>query len=462
MANTISEIYFFGSLADGFKVYPAKNSSSNWYSSFYNNTEENYKLHIVKKGDSVTYTYVKYGLLTSLNDGRTGSFFGLSIVFNNKYFNNIDVFINKICVQIFKALIKEKIILSQNDSTGAIGYVAYDFNSVAPQLNDWITRIRAIISEKYSIYLSSALELADPISEKIDGLNDSSANTVILEIIKEKGAILLGPQFPVINLTKKEQLEIQSADWENRFTNLKIAYDVLQKEKKRLESDFNNLKSINQNLYAKLKKKGIKLEDLGPKESGQENINTGSIKSIPLEEIKPPAFDYIKTPKNKTGKAKKRSIFLELLPIFLAIIVIAVLVIVAFFFLNDDNKPERSTNVYEYGENQNSNNYLSQRETIVTNDIENTDSCLWNDSTTLWAYRGTQIKSTNELVKYITDLLGKSNCIIWSTKITNFLIINNPSDIKNGHIESFGNILFRIPVTFQLPDKDFSEVKIPK
>jgi hypothetical protein len=323
MDGIISGVYFFGSLGDGFKVYPYSQHAYTSYSPFYNNSAKNYKLQVVKRNNEIVYTFVRYGILTSLVDGRTGSCFGLSIVFENYYFNSFEQFLSKICTQIFDAIIKEGKLL-QKDSNGIIGFVSFDLKSLSHTLNEWIKLIKTVISEKYLSYLSGLNEIPDNSNQDLVCLSDKSSDSVILEKLKNTGGVILSPDFPIIIKTEKdllsEKIQILEALLQEKeiLAKAKITEleDLLSKSK--LEQEISNSQLQSQITNFK-----------------NENINTDKQSTSNRNNKEAPEKDISLKTKNKDDSQPSRKIITKLStywPLLIGISVIIAIVLILCFF----------------------------------------------------------------------------------------------------------------------------------
>ena len=84
--DIIPKFYIFG-VPDGFDMLGGTSAEITYFQKFYNGSTENAKfsIHRDAKGN-ITYTYLRYNL--SSCKSRTGSFFGMSLIFNNVYCAN--------------------------------------------------------------------------------------------------------------------------------------------------------------------------------------------------------------------------------------------------------------------------------------------------------------------------------------------------------------------------------------
>ena len=213
MTNAIGNIFYFGSPKDGFKVYPDPGALSNVFSGYYTNTENEWIL-VVRKSEEITrYTYVRYGLLTSLVEGRTGSCFGISIDFVNHYFTDLRVFLTEIFEGLWGAILDEKQLLEVQGSSGKVAFKSYDLHDVAPYLDGISKRIREVIlNQKYSAYVRPAYEIPQADDNHFYGLHPDSSPSALSEYFRTYGAVKVAPNLPI---ETKSLSEKQEEDKEN-------------------------------------------------------------------------------------------------------------------------------------------------------------------------------------------------------------------------------------------------------
>lgn len=208
MDSFIGNIFYFGAPKDGFKVYPDLGSVSNIFSGYYSNSETDWFL-LAKKTEAVTrYTYVRYGLLTSTVEGRTGSCFGISIDFFNHYFTDLNVFRTQIVEGVWGAILDDRKLLEIQESSGKIAFKSYDFFDVGEYLDEMSKRIRAVIADsKYSNYIRPSYEVPDADDNPVYGLHPDSSPSAIREYFKTYGVIKLSPKLPLETKSISEKAE---------------------------------------------------------------------------------------------------------------------------------------------------------------------------------------------------------------------------------------------------------------
>lgn len=221
MNDWIGNIFYFGSPKDGFKVYPDLGAVSKVFDGYYTNTETDWILVARKSEDVTRYTYVKYGLLTSLTDGRTGSCFGLSIDFVNHYFTDLKVFRTEIFENILRAILSDGKLLETQESSGKVAFKSYDLRDVAPYLEEMSRKIREVIGDKkYSNYVRPAYEIPQANDGSVPGLHPDSSSSAINEYFRTYGAIKLSPKLPIETKSPSEKQQENRELLEKRVGDL--------------------------------------------------------------------------------------------------------------------------------------------------------------------------------------------------------------------------------------------------
>lgn len=230
MNDWIGNIFYFGSPKDGFRVYPDSGALSSVFSGYYSNTETDWILNARKAEDITRYTYVRYGLLTSLIDGRTGSCFGISIDFVNHYFTDLKVFRTEIFEGIWGAILDEGQLLEAQESSGKVAFRSYDLYDVAPYLDDMSKKIRAVLRDKkYSKFVRPSHEIPQAGDNPIYGLHPDSSSSALGEYFSTYGVIQLSPKLPIETKTASEKKEEQRENLE-KVVN-KLTEQLRQKER---------------------------------------------------------------------------------------------------------------------------------------------------------------------------------------------------------------------------------------
>jgi hypothetical protein len=230
MNDWIGNIFYFGSPKDGFRVYPDLGAASNVFYGYYSNTETDWILMARKTGDITRYTYVKYGLLTALIEGRTGSCFGISIDFVNHYFTDLKVFRTEIFEGIWGAILDERQLLEAQESSGKVAFRSYDLYDVAPYLDEMSKKIGEVLRDKkYSNYVRPSHEIPEADDNPIYGLHPDSSPAALKEYFRTYGVIKLSPKLPIETKSASEKKEEQREQLEKIVS--KLTEQLGQKER---------------------------------------------------------------------------------------------------------------------------------------------------------------------------------------------------------------------------------------
>jgi hypothetical protein len=221
MNDWIDKIFYFGSPKDGFKVYPDLGPASNVFSGYYSNTETDWILVARKEEEITRYTYVRYGLLTSLVDGRTGSCFGISIDFVNHYFTDLKVFQTEIFESIWGAILADGQLLQAQESSGIVGFRSYDLYDVASYLDEKSKKIREVIQDKkYAPFVRPSYEIPQAGDNPVYGLHPDSSPSALNEYFRTYGTIKLSPNLPIETQSAAERQQEQRDNLEKEVARL--------------------------------------------------------------------------------------------------------------------------------------------------------------------------------------------------------------------------------------------------
>ena len=217
--SQVGKIYFFGSLQDGFKVYPDSRGASSAFATYYNNTETDWVLAAKRTEEGTSYTYVRYGMLTSMTDGRHGSCLGISIEFLGCYFTDFAILREEIFEPVFGALVKENQLIG-NHPSGLIAFVPYNLTQTKSYLDKKAQMIQEVITSKYSNYLRASSEITLHKGNTTTTLHPDSNVVAIHEIFQTGGAITISPKFNIENRSVTERLVAQNKYSESRILEL--------------------------------------------------------------------------------------------------------------------------------------------------------------------------------------------------------------------------------------------------
>jgi len=187
MNNLNINISFCGSSYGGCNAYPKKDY--NKLRKYYNNSApESWLLHIQRINNVVKYDFVKYGLTTSFKNGRTGSFFCISIEIENFYFDNPIYFYEKYFCKTYDTLLKQEVLIAKQ-----VNQTSFLVNFLSDQrkyLDDLIAKIESEVIKNES-GTNRIVQIADSINstDQYAKIHVSSNPKKINKFFTEYGAI---------------------------------------------------------------------------------------------------------------------------------------------------------------------------------------------------------------------------------------------------------------------------------
>ena len=342
MNDWIDKIFYFGSPKDGFKVYPDLGPASNVFSGYYSNTETNWIL-VARKAEEITrYTYVRYGLLTSVVDGRTGSCFGISIDFVNHYFTDLKIFQTEIFEGIWGAILADRQLLEAQESSGKIAFRSYDLYDVASYLDEKSKKIREVISDKkYAKFVRPSYEIPQAGDNPVYGLHPDSSPLALNEYFRTYGVIKLSPNLPIETRSASERQQEQRENLEKEVA--KLTEQLRQKE--------GELQAVNQRLeklHGLVKPIFTEFSLKHTSETESRFVNSSPINQ-PYEHLSSANHKpFSKTAAHNPSHKDKLSSNTKKILAGVAIVLVFLMAIVSpMYFLSDDKKqqPEKSQTI---------------------------------------------------------------------------------------------------------------------
>ncbi|GEM_PF-4038311 len=186
--------YIFG-IPEGFDLYPNQGNANDikYYQSFYDGSTENTRLDIrYNEKGMISYSYLKCKNIVS-GSGRQGAFFGMSIVFENEYCEDV---VN--LLQLFDVVyqdILQKGILLKNFSDTLTRFSVLKLIDAESE----IKRVENIIKVNLeSQYLNDIKPINFPLPSNqnvIYKINSEKSNTDILSILKQYAIVSISPEY---------------------------------------------------------------------------------------------------------------------------------------------------------------------------------------------------------------------------------------------------------------------------
>lgn len=221
----------------GFELDEGSAQELNYFQVFDNGSTEPVKMtvHRLNNSHQVSYNYLRYGYVTS--GGRPGSFFGMSIVFNNSYCSEFTVI-----YQLFEAVygtILEKAILFEELTTGQ-GQAKYKIDNFSnSKAQDEIRRIKGVLAQNIhgDGTLASSIRPIDFSStasrDKEFRLSANVSNELVANAVNKYSVVTISPAYgsgsgnggaevkriPVEDLmkfpTEKNAILTKATEWSN-------------------------------------------------------------------------------------------------------------------------------------------------------------------------------------------------------------------------------------------------------
>lgn len=177
----------------GFDLYDGTEQELNYFQIFDNGSSESVKMTIHRLNSSQTaYNYLRYGYVTS--GGRTGSFFGLSVIFNNVYCANFTKFF-QLFDAIYSTILQNGILLETLQGQWQAKYKIRKFTEAENEIG----RIKGILAQNIQGVLASDIHpirfAAASSNDKEFRLSSRSDNNKISEALSKYSRVSLSPDY---------------------------------------------------------------------------------------------------------------------------------------------------------------------------------------------------------------------------------------------------------------------------
>lgn len=208
LKNLIKQIYYFGSSKDGFNTFPESNAFAHYYT---NSAPEKWLLTLRKVNSVVYHTFVKYGLMTSFKDGRTGSHIGISIAMNDYYFNDLKFLSKNFFQEIINIMRKEEKLIEgkgtyirpfKDDECDNIAFVPLGLSDVKDYLERWNAEIKNYFTEKeVTKYLKKLSPNIPGCDEFFYKLHVNNKKEIIQRYFEKSGAVNVADheKYPIVS-----------------------------------------------------------------------------------------------------------------------------------------------------------------------------------------------------------------------------------------------------------------------
>jgi tetratricopeptide (TPR) repeat protein len=251
------QFYIFG-VPEGFDLYPADADKIQYFQRYYDGSSENEKLSILRRGNTISYSYLRYNHIGS----RTGSFFGMSLLFAGQYCTDVSK-LYKLFDELYSAILKQGVLLKKTES-GHPQFGVAALKNAANVIDAVKGNIQAIIDSQFAFDfkpLDSSFRQGENL-DKVMQLNDKAGNAAFLAALKEFPMISISPIFSggivkkipqekidaLVAFSKKVEQESNVLEGEskiiaNSFSALSLTFSEDEKKRKlqQIAPQYNNV-----------------------------------------------------------------------------------------------------------------------------------------------------------------------------------------------------------------------------
>ncbi len=226
--NSNISTFFFGSSGIGFNCYPKSRS----YNRYYNSDSIHSWLYEVNylKTKSV-YTYVKYGLLTKIDEGRDGSCFGISIEISNYEFFDPLIILQSLLFSSSEQIIKEEVLMKKLSLSLDIAFIVNEISDQREYLDLISDKVISTLNSKY-FDLFIPLENISNSRKGILKVHPNTNNAILNSWKNNYSKILVSPIYEVLENTSNESalIEEQNKNKQLRKINNKLSLKINELE----------------------------------------------------------------------------------------------------------------------------------------------------------------------------------------------------------------------------------------
>lgn len=229
--SNVKNVYIFGSMKDGFKASP----STSQFDHLYNNALTGWQIAIDRLDNIVRYTFVLYDVLTSTDEGRSGSCFGIAIDMDGYFFAMPKQLFPDLFDLITKNVIKEAKILTRNPVNHKVAYVAFNFTEIQTEVDSLIQRIRFYVDSNFNATLIKINNNIPNKGKESMGLHPDSSELAIMDMFTQYGSVILSPRFNLMKnsyvevIQHKDALILKLKDEIERLNSIQLEFDQYKK-----------------------------------------------------------------------------------------------------------------------------------------------------------------------------------------------------------------------------------------
>jgi hypothetical protein len=178
-----------------FDLYQGRENEMGYFRSFYNESKENAKLTIHRMvSGQVSYSYLRYNFLSG--SGRTGSFFGMSVVFNGEYCADMEG-LYKLFEAVYETILQNRILIEEIKENTLLQakYLVRTFAEAESE----VKRIENIISKNLLSAFAGDIHSIDPSfiqgNPSLIKLNLKKRNAAFVEALREYSWVSISPEY---------------------------------------------------------------------------------------------------------------------------------------------------------------------------------------------------------------------------------------------------------------------------
>ncbi|MDR2684520.1 MAG: hypothetical protein LBB53_03960 [Prevotellaceae bacterium] len=216
-----------------FDLYQGSENEINYFQSF-DAGSENVKLTVHRMtGGQVSYSYLRYNILSS--SGRTGAFFGMSVVFRNgEYCADMESLYN-LFDTVYKTILQNRILLEEVKGSSEVQakFLVQKFSDAESE----VKRVEGIVCNNLQTnYANDILLIDNAFKNATSGLkrlNINAGNTIFISALRQSMWVSISPEYKedeVDTLSPDDIFELKKSVKETRVELTEISNALLKGE----------------------------------------------------------------------------------------------------------------------------------------------------------------------------------------------------------------------------------------
>ena len=245
----------------GFDLYEGSEQDLNYFQVFDNGSTESVKMTVHRlSNNQISYNYLRYGYVTS--GGRTGSFFGMSVVFNKSYCSDF-MRMYQLFEAVYGTITKNAVLLEEFKS--GQWQAKYKIGKFS-EAEDEVRRIYGVLGQNIQGALANDIKpmaFSSPVSgDKELRLSADTSNDMVSKAVNQYTIVSISPAYnsgksggsevPLNELmqvlmqlpSKKNLILAESADWSNKVNAFQTDFRARKDNNRDVESLAPQFKSI--------------------------------------------------------------------------------------------------------------------------------------------------------------------------------------------------------------------------